>query len=727
MTGAAELAEAGPGAQGAGQGPASGLGLVAWFARHHRRAFTEAAVLARLPEGAALDQPAVLAEALGQVGLAARVVTARIGALDPAVLPAAVFRKAGGALVLVRLSGDRKTATVADPETGTETAMRRRDLEAEIAGPILLVAPEGDGTGARSAPETAELARDRRHWFWGPVRENWPAWTQVVAATFGINLLALAVPIFVMNVYDRVIPNGAVVTLWTLAVGVGIALALDLALRTLRMGVLEAIARRIDLKVGSRIFDQALAARMTARTGGAAGMANTIRDFEQVRDFFGSASFVALIDLAFVGVFVAVLFHVVGPLAWVPLCAIPLVLLLAVVAQVPLGRSAARAQQLATKRHVALVESLLGIEAVKSLNAEPVMQREWDAAIAASSRIGGRTRFWSGLATNGTQAIQQGVSVVLIVWGVFLVMEGRITVGALIAANLLAGRALAPLAAIAQTIFRAHYARRAMGALDGLMALPRERSDTVRSDLRVTQGAVEMREVVFRYPGSELSAVAGLSLDIRPGETVALLGRVGSGKTTVGKLLNGLLAPESGNILIDGHAIAQFDPAELREGVGYLTQDCELFTGTLRENMTIGRPGASDDAVRRALHLAGMDAFVAANPAGLDLFIGEKGNRLSGGQRQGVALARLLLRRPRVLFLDEPTNAMDQQMETAFIQRIGALKAEIPTLILCTHRMSLAATAERFIVLDQGRKVLDGPKEEVMATLRAAQARQLEG
>jgi ATP-binding cassette, subfamily C, bacterial LapB len=373
-----------------------------------------------------------------------------------------------------------------------------------------------------------------------------------------------------------------------------------------------------------------------------------------------------------------------------------------------------------------LVESLLGIEAVKSLNAEPVMQREWEAAIAASSRISGRTRFWSGLATNGTQLVQQGVSVGIIVWGVYLVAEGRITVGALIAANILAGRALAPLAAISQTIFRAHYAVRAMAALDALMALPRERSDVVRSDLRVTRGAVEFREVVFRYPGAEHPAVNGLTLEIRPGETVALLGRVGSGKTTVGKLLNGLLPAESGNILIDGNAIAQFDPAELREGVGYLTQDSELFTGTLRENMTIGRPSASDEEVRQALHLAGMDGFVAANPDGLDLFIGEKGNRLSGGQRQGVALARLLLRKPRVLFLDEPTNAMDQQMEAAFIQRIASLKAELSTLILCTHRMSLAATAERFVVLDQGRKVLDGPKEEVMNTLRAAQARQLE-
>jgi ATP-binding cassette subfamily C protein LapB len=684
-------------------------------------------VRARLADGMALDRPDALAEALAHVGLRGRTVTARLGALDPGLLPAAVFRRAGPPLVLVRLSADRRTATVADPAAGTETTMPRRDLEREAAGPILLVAPGTDGTAARTDPATAALGEDRRHWFWAPVRENWSAWMQVIAAAFGINLLALAVPIFVMNVYDRVIPNAALVTLWTLAIGVGIALALDLALRTLRTGVLEAIARRVDLKVGSRIFDQALAARMTARAGGAAGMASTIRDFEQVRDFFGSASFVALIDLAFIGVFIAVLFWVVGPLAWVPLAAIPVVLLLAVVAQVPLGRSAARAQQLATKRHVVLVESLIGIEAVKSLNAEPVMQREWEAAIAASSRISGRTRFWSGLATNGTQAVQQAVSVVILVWGVYLVSEGRITVGALIAANLLAGRALAPLAAIAQTIFRAHYARKAMGALDALMAMPRERSAVVRSDLRVTDGAVEMREVVFRYPGAEHPAIAGLSLEIRPGETVALLGRVGSGKTTVGKLLNGLLSPDSGNILIDGHAIAQFDPAELREGVGYLTQDSELFTGTLRENMTIGRPAATDEEVRRALHMAGMDAFVAANPAGLDLFIGEKGNRLSGGQRQGVALARLLLRRPRVLFLDEPTNAMDQQMETAFIQRIGALKAAIPTLILCTHRMSLAATAERFVVLDQGRKVLDGPKEEVMATLRAAQARQLEG
>jgi ATP-binding cassette subfamily C protein LapB len=706
-------------------GAGGGLDTIAWLARFHRRPWSRAALVARLADRTALDDPEALAAALPRVGLTGRATAIGLGSLDPAALPAVVFRKAGGPLVLLHLSADRKTATVVEPSDGSERTMRRRDLDREIAGPMLLVAPDQDAIGARRTLGAAESGRRGRHWFWGPVRENWPAWMQVIVAALGINLLALAVPIFVMNVYDRVIPNGALVTLWTLAIGVAIALVLDLALRTLRTGVLESLALRIDLKVASALFEQAMAARTTSRSAGAAGIANTIRDFEQVRDFFGSASFVALIDLAFIGVFIAVLFYVVGPLAWVPLLAIPIVLILALVAQVPLGRSAAQAQQLATKRHVVLVESLLGIEAVKSLNAEPVMQREWETAIAAASRISGRTRFWSGLATNGTQLVQQGVSVVVIVWGVYLVSEGRISVGALIAANILAGRALAPLAAISQTIFRAQYAIRAMGALETLMDLPRERGDAVQSDLRVGRGAIEFRDVTFRYAGAEHPAVDGLSLEIRPGETVALLGRVGSGKTTVGKLLNGLLASDSGNILIDGHAIAQFDPAELREGVGYLTQDSELFTGTLRENMTIGRPSATDEEIRQALHLSGMDTFVAANPAGLDLFIGEKGNRLSGGQRQGVALARLLLRKPRILFLDEPTNAMDQQMETAFIQRIDALKAEMSTLILCTHRMSLAATAARFVVLDRGRKVLDGPKEEVMNTLRAAQSRQL--
>ena len=698
------------------------VALLAWLAKAHGHAFSEAALRASLPAGLNLRTAPDLARALDAIGLRARLITQSPSKLDAALLPCVLYRPDGSTALLIDISRDRRRFTVIEPHADSlRIDLKARALRKQFSDQVLLVTSAKDE--ARDARLRPETQTSKRAWFWGPVRACWPGWSQIILAALCLNLLSLALPLFVMNVYDRVIPNVAFVTLWTLGIGVAIALLFDLALRALRSNVLESIARRVDLRVAATLFDQAMNARLMSRPGGAAGMANAIRDFEAVRDFFGSASFVALIDLAFIGIFIAALFFVVGPLAYVPLLAIPVVLTLAIIAQIPLRKSATRAQQLSARRHVVLMESLLGIEAVKSLNGEPVMQREWEKAIAAASRIGGQTRFWSGLATSGTQFVQQAVSVGIIVWGVYLLADNQITVGALIAANILAGRVLAPLAAIAQTIFRAHYAFSSMQALTDLMSLPRERSSGTKSDLRVQTGQIEFKEVTFRYPGAEHPALRDVSFTINPGETIALLGRVGSGKTTSGKLMNGLLQVDTGNILIDGHGIAQFDPAELREGIGYLTQDSELFTGTLRENLTLGRPHADDDALRKALYLAGMDSFVAANPDGLDLFVGDKGNRLSGGQKQGIALARLLLRETPVLFLDEPTNAMDQQMEAAVIQRLGALGQGQRTLIFCTHRMSLAALADRFIVLDQGRKVLDGPQEEVLDQLRRAQNR----
>lgn len=704
-----------------------GSALIAWLVERHGRHFSQAGLQVALPARHVLTTPEDLARALEAFSLDSRLVHVAPHKVDPGALPCVLFRKDGTPAVLTALQRRGRRATLLDPEQGKlETELDRAQLTSEFQRKVLLVSKSA-ATARGPTGATSQSSQDSaQSWFWRPIRESWSAWIQVLIAAFCLNLLNLALPIFVMNVYDRVIPNAAFVTLWTLAVGVGIALLLDFLLRGLRISVLERIGRRVDLRISSALFEQSLNARLLARPGGAAGMANTIREFESMKDFFGSASFVAVIDLLFIGVFVAALFLVVGPLAWVPLLAIPLVLGLAVVAQLPLRRSAAQAQELSAKRHVVLVESLLGIEAIKSLNGEPVMQRDWESTVAASSRISGRTRFWSGLATNGTQLVQQAVSVAIIVWGVYLVAQNSISVGALIAANILAGRVLAPLAAISQTIFRAHYAVRSMRSLTELMALPRERPHGVASDLVVTRGAIGFREVSFRYPGADQPALNGVSFDIAPGEVVALLGRVGSGKTTTGKLMNGLLEPQGGTILIDDHGIAQYDPAELRSGIGYLTQESELFTGTLRENMVLGAPLASDEEIRRALYFAGMDGFVAAHPKGLQLFLGDKGSNLSGGQRQGIALARLILRRPKVLFLDEPTNAMDQQMEADVIVRLQELAQGRTTLIFCTHRMSLAAIAKRFIVLDQGRKVLDGPQQEVLARLRSVRAEQAE-
>lgn len=691
--------------------------VLRWLAAHHDRPYSETALAAALPEGADLRDEGILGRALAQLGLRSRWVDTAPARLDPVVLPCVVFDQTGHPAILVRhgsglglISGSQGAPSPITPAT----------LGSDYRSAALLVTPAAPETDTRLSPDTVTEARAPRHWFWGPVRANWRGWGQVILAALCLNLLSLALPIFVMNVYDRVIPNLAFVTLWTLAIGVSIALVLDMILRALRASMIESIGRRVDLQVGAELFRHAMALRMTARPGGAAALVNTIRDFEAVRDFFASASVMSVIDLAFVGIFIAVLFWLVGPLALVPLGAVPVVLLIAALAQWPMGQRAAEAQKLATKRHVVLVETLTGAETIKSLGAEPVMQREWEAAVAASARVSGATRVWSNVATSGAFAVQQSVSVIVVVWGVFLIFDGTITVGGLIAANILAGRVLAPLGTIAQTIFRAQYAAKSMAALDRFMALPEERPGPVRAGPQIRQGQIALEGVQASYPGAATPALCDIDISIEPGEVVAILGRVGSGKTTLAKVLAGLLAPDAGRVLLDQRGIAQFDPADLRAGIGYLPQEPDIFTGTLRENLVIGRPGANSTQIAHALEMSGLSRLVAESPEGLEMDLGERGARLSGGQRQGLALARLLLRETPVLCLDEPTNAMDQQMEAHVTAQLANMAAAGRTILIITHRDSLARIAPRLIVLEQGRKVLDGPRAQVITQLQAA-------
>ncbi|MEM1429146.1 MAG: type I secretion system permease/ATPase [Pseudomonadota bacterium] len=692
------------------------LGVARWFAAHHARPYSAAALLARLPAGAEGTAPPLMARALAALGLRSRLVLRRVARLDPAVLPALLFTRDGRLLVLTGLSDDRRRGRIVAPEVDAlEQEVPLGQLAREVRREILLVTVEDDLAERRldaAAPER------RRHWFWGPMRQNSGALAQVLLASFGVNLLGLALPIFVMNVYDRVIPTLAFVTLWTLAAGVAIAVVLDLVLRSVRASVLERVGRRLDTGIAATLFAHAMRLPLLARPGGASGIVNHIRDFDAVREFFSSASFVAAIDVLFIGVFLFVLWLIVGPLALVPLIAVPVVLLLSLVAQGATGRAVGRAQVLAGRRHAVLVETLMNPETVKALGAEPVLQREWDRATAASARLNGRARFWANFAVSGTQMALQGTSVGIIVWGVYLVAVGQITIGALIAANILAGRALAPLATVSQTVFRAQYALRAMAALSRFMREPPETGTVVGSALRVERAEIALRGVSVRYSGAETDALSGIDLDVAPGDAVAILGRVGSGKSTLGRVMAGLVPHGSGQVLIDGRGLNQYDPAELRAGIGYLPQEAELFTGTLRENLLIGRPRAPEAEIARALHLSAMARFVTEAPEGLDLFVGERGARLSGGQRQGVALARLLLRRPKLLFLDEPTSAMDRDTEAEIALHLQTLVAEGTGLILCTHRPSLAGIAARWVVLDKGRKALDGSRDRVMAQLQ---------
>ena len=608
-------------------------------------------------------------------------------------------------------------AELIDPVSKQASEEQLTKLAKSIEPDILLVAPKEAITASRLSPQAKDIDHDQQHWLWSELRSHKGAWAQVALAALGVNLAGLALPIFVMNVFDRVIPNLAFVTLTTLTVGVCLALALDLVLRLLRSAIIQRVSRRTDLAVASQLFSIALRQRMLARQGGAAAAITNLRDFETLRDFFTSSTLVSLIDLFFIGIFLFVLSLIVGPLAWIPIAAIPVLLVLAILAQIPISRAARQTQQMNIKRNVVLIETMAGLETIKSVGAEPVVQREWENAVAASSRVAAKTRNWANFTSSSTVLVQQLVSAGIICWGVFLVSDGVVSLGALVAANILAGRILSPLAGITQTIFRANFALWSLKSINAFVETELEQHSTLRSSLQVMNARVRLEEISFSYPDAQVAALHDVSLEFEPGQTTALLGRIGSGKSTLGKLINGTYVPSQGTILVDGYEIAQYEPAELRRAVGYLPQDPVLFTGTIRENITLGMPDASDEEIRLALYHSGIDSFVGQLPEGLNFFIGEKGERLSGGQRQALSLARLLLRRPKFLFLDEPTNAMDHQTEMLVIERLKELQAKGIGMVLSTHRMSLAAIADRFVVLEKGHVAMNGPREVVMERL----------
>ena len=708
----------------AGEGTKPYLQATIWLARNFSQPVAPAAIEQKMPAGYARMGTEIMPRLLQTVGLKAAFSKSVPAKADPVVLPAVIFDRGGNPAVLKDISNRGKTFHIIRFEAGQtlpEETLDAAELKQNYLPDLLLVSVESDILTARQDRSAAQQPVSGKDWFWTPVRRHWGDWFQIIIAALGINILGLALPIFVMNVYDRVIPNLALVTLWSLAAGVGIALLLDLILKIVRTTVLERAGRRIDLTIAADLFSHAMNIRMLERRGGAPTIASQIRDFETVREFFTSNSFVAVVDLFFVGIFIFVLWMIVGPIAIVPLLAVPLVIIIALISQVPISASIELLQQVSAKKHLVLMETLLGIETVKSVNGEPLMQREWERAVAASSRISGKTRFWSNFAISSTMMIQQSVSVVIILWGVYLVSAGEITIGGLIAANILAGRVLAPLGNISQTLVRAQQALSALSAISDYMKLPVEATAHVRSELEIERGDVEMQNVTLTYPGSQVEALSEFSLKTGQGDTIGILGRVGSGKTTIGKLIAGLIHTDSGIILVDGHEIQQYEPAVLRTGIGYLPQDPEMFTGTIRENVTIGKPGASDEEINRALYFSGMDYFVSENPEGLNQFVGEKGNRLSGGQRQSISLARLILRQPKLLFLDEPTNAMDHNTEAVVTARLKELNDAGTTLIIATHRHSLTAILDRLIVVDKGRKILDGPRDKVLVKLSQPQ------
>ncbi|SPA42955.1 ABC transporter, type I secretion apparatus, transmembrane component, ATP binding [Cupriavidus taiwanensis] len=715
-TPAREIRHAAPGLSGDARPEDALLDCLLWLARHFHQPASAEALVAGLPlEGHRLT-PALCARAAARAGLCARLVRRKPDEIPDRVLPAMLLLDQGDACILVRRA-EAGMLVVVLPEFGDgEQAVRGEELLARYTGHAIFARPayRSDAVGAAiaAAPDQAPRA-----WFWGVTRQCWPVYGEVLVASLLLSLFALVMPLFTMNVYDRVVPNHALETLWALAVGVGLVLLFELALRMLRGYFVDVAGKRIDVTVSATLFEKVLGIEMKSRPASVGGLSSQLQEFESVRDFLTSATITTLVDLPFAVVFIAAMFWVGGPLAWVPLLTVPLVLGLSLALQGPLSRAVRASSACAAQRQAALVETLVGLETIKTTGAEGVAQRQWEQVVGQMARLALRSRWLSACVINAALFAQQAATLAVVVIGVYQIADDRLTMGGLIACTILAGRALMPLSQMAGLTTRYHQARTALAALDRTMALPVERPPGKhflhRPPLR---GEIEFRAVSFRYPGRDGAALDGVSFRIASGERVGLIGRIGSGKTTIEKLILGLYPPDAGAVLIDGAEVRQLDPAALRRGIGYVPQDVMLFSGTVRDNIVMGAPWADDAAVLRAARLGGVSEFIERLPEGYDLRLGERGEGLSGGQRQAIAIARAELLQPPVLLLDEPSSAMDNRTEEQFKARLAAALGE-RTLLLVTHRGSLLSLVDRLIVMDQGRIVADGPKAEVLNAL----------
>ena len=682
-------------------------------ARAHGIDTSRDTLLAGLPLIDGQLTPALLSRAAQRAGLTSRLVARELPRLNPALFPVVLLLDNQDTCLLLALKDQR--AQVVFPELGEASVwLELEALKARYSGHAIYLRPQ-ERLDARTTPIDKQTDG---HWFWSVIRRHRGLYRDVLLAAFLINLFAVAMPLFVMNVYDRVVPNHATDTLWMLAAGMVLVMCADAALRMMRGWFIDLAASRTDITLSASIMERVLGMKMSERPVSVGSFASGLQAFESVRSFIGSATVVGFIDLPFVLLFTLVMGLISWPLVIPVLVGIALVLLYTAGVQHKLHQLSEQNMQASAQRNAVLVESLVGLETLKTLGAEGRMQSLWEKTTLLLSRSSVKMRMLSGSVTAGTLWIQQAVAVAIIILGVYLIIDAQLTQGALIAAYMLSSRVMAPVGQTAALLMQYHQAATALNTLETVMEKPVERPQGGHWISRPRlQGGIEFRDVGFRYPQDEREVLRGVSFRINPGEHVAILGRNGSGKTTLEKLIAGLYSPSQGAVLIDGIDARQLDPAELRRNMGYVSQDVNLFFGSLRDNIAMGAPQADDEQVLNAVRLSGLAEFVQTHPAGLAMPVGERGELLSGGQRQSVAIARALLNDPAILLFDEPTGAMDHSSEETFKHHMRDY-AHGKTLVVVTHRTSLLELVNRIIVIDAGKIVADGPKEQVVEALR---------
>ncbi|MFG0607357.1 type I secretion system permease/ATPase [Vibrio mimicus] len=696
------------------------LNSLVYVSRYYGLANSPEALISGLPLADGKLTPFLFPRSAERAGLVAKENRAPLDKIPHLVFPVVLLLKGGEACVLNSINAESKEAEIVTAESGMiPVAYPLDDLEALYIGRYFMVKKQ-----FRFDERSPEVLKPKDgHWFWGTILKSKHIYRDVLIASLLINMFAIAAPMFSRIVYDKVVPNLAFETLWVLSSGILVIFLFDFMFKMLRNYFIDVAGKKSDILISSKLFSKVMGIRMEARPPSVGAFARHLQEFESIREFFTSATISALIDLPFALLFLVLIWLMARHLVWVPIIGVLILVIYSVMIQGRLRRAIEEGSRLASQKYANLIESLYGLETVKLFGAQGQFQYRWEEAVAHMANWNITSRRITDSIQNTAGFVQQAANIGMIIVGVYLISNGDLTMGGLIAATMLSGRAIGPLVQLSLLSTRYNQAKSSMTIIEQVMSMPDEQEEGKRYIHRpIIQGKIELDRVTFHYPNSPIASVRDLSLTINPGEKVAIIGRIGSGKTTLERLIMGLYKPTEGYVRIDDTDISQLHHIDIRRNIGCVPQDSVLFYGSIRDNITLGRPLADDREVMDAANRAGVTAFTQQDPAGLERQVGEGGMLLSGGQRQSVSIARALLGRPPVLLMDEPTSAMDNRSEMHIKQQLSQLKPS-ETLILITHKTSMLDVVDRVIVMEKGCVIADGPKHEVLNDLRQGNVR----